>query len=117
METCIFCDIAAGTIAATFVYHDEDVIAFDDVAPQAPVHTLIVPRAHHEHLGDRVSDRLLGALFAAVPRVAEAKGIADSGYRTIVNCGPDANQTVPHLHIHVLGGRPMAHGMVCFVDE
>lgn len=117
MDDCIFCKIASGAIPATYVYQDDHVVAFDDLSPQAPVHTLVIPRSHHEHLGDGVSAELMAALFAAVPRVASAKGISDAGYRVIVNCGPDANQTVKHLHVHVMGGRSMAHGMVLFADE
>lgn len=111
-ETCIFCKIAAGEIPAKAVYEDELVFAFDDLSPQAPVHTLIIPRTHHADLADGVSDEMLAALFAAVPKVAEAKGIAHSGYRVIVNNGEDARQTVKHLHVHVVGGAPMTHGMI-----
>lgn len=117
MTDCIFCRIASGDIPAALVYEDDTVVAFDDVSPQAPVHTLIIPRVHYVHLGDDVPDTVLAALFAAVPRVAEAKGLADSGYRVIVNSGRDAAQTVQHLHVHVLGGAPMAHGMVRFAEE
>lgn len=117
MGGCIFCSIAAGDIPATLVYEDELVLAFDDLSPQAPVHTLIIPRAHHGDPGDGVDGELAAALLAAVPRVAALKGVEKSGYRTIINAGPDANQTVGHLHVHVLGGRRMAHGMVQFGDE
>lgn len=117
MDDCIFCKIAGGEVPAAFVYQDEHVVAFDDLSPQAPIHTLVIPRTHHEHLGDGVGAELLAALFSAVPKVAAAKGVADSGYRVIVNCGADANQTVKHLHVHVLGGREMAHGMVLFTGE
>lgn len=116
MEDCVFCKIARGEIPATFVYEDEHVVAFDDLSPQAPVHTLVVPRTHHTDLGDDVPAELMAAIFCAVPRVAAVKGVDESGFRVIVNAGPDANQTVPHLHVHVLGGRPMGHGMVQFQD-
>ncbi len=92
-------------------------IAFDDISPQAPVHTLVIPRCHYANLGDGVPAETLSALMSAVPLVARAKGIDESGYRVIVNNGRDANQTVPHLHIHVMGGRAMQHGMVTFVAE
>jgi histidine triad (HIT) family protein len=108
--------VARGEIPAKVVLEDEDFVAFDDIAPQAPVHTLIVPRAHYENLGDDVPPELISALMSAVPRVAEAKGIAGSGYRVIINNGHDAMQTVHHLHIHVMGGRAMAHGMVHFSE-
>jgi histidine triad (HIT) family protein len=109
--------VARGEIPARIVFEDELVVAFDDIAPQAPVHTLIVPREHYEGLGDDVPREVLCALMAAAQRVAAAKGIAESGYRVIVNNGRDAMQTVHHLHVHVLGGRAMAHGMVRFSDE
>jgi histidine triad (HIT) family protein len=109
--------VARGDIPARIVLEDEDIVAFDDIAPQAPVHTLIIPRAHHAHLGDDVPDDVLRAIFTAIPRVAEAKGVAETGYRVIINTGPDAKQTVHHLHVHVMGGRAMAHGMVHFNGE
>jgi len=116
VDDCIFCKVANGDIPATFIYEDDMVVAFDDISPQAPVHTLIIPRQHYAHLGDDVPGDVVQALFAAVPKVAQAKGISESGYRIIVNAGPDANQTVPHLHVHVMGGKPMSHGMVNFGD-
>jgi histidine triad (HIT) family protein len=114
MNDCIFCRIAAGEIPATLLYEDEYVVAFDDITPQAPVHTLIIPKRHFASLQDDVPPDVLAALFGAVRTVAELKGVGSSGYRVIVNSGPDANQTVPHLHVHVLGGRAMSHGMVDF---
>jgi histidine triad (HIT) family protein len=104
--------IARGEIPASVVYEDDLVIAFDDIAPQAPVHTLIIPRAHHATIADSVPSELLVAVMQAVPRVAEAKGVAESGYRVIVNTGPDAAQSVHHFHVHVLGGRAMSEGML-----
>jgi histidine triad (HIT) family protein len=111
---CIFCRIAAGEVPATFVYEDEHVVAFDDVSPQAPVHTLIIPRRHYDNLQDDIPAEVLAGVFGAVRQVALIKGVAASGHRVIVNSGPDANQTVRHLHVHVLGGRHMSHGMVNF---
>jgi len=116
MSECIFCKIVRGEIPAAIVYEDKDVLAFDDISPQAPVHTLVIPRAHLVDMSDGVDAGTFAALFSAVPKVAEIKGIARSGYRVIVNNGPDANQLVGHLHVHVVGGRSMAHGMVVF-DE
>ncbi|MDI6901458.1 MAG: histidine triad nucleotide-binding protein [Anaerosomatales bacterium] len=116
MAECIFCMVASGEIPANVVYEDDMVVAFDDIAPQGPVHTLIIPRTHYAHLGDDVPDELLGRLLAVVPKVAESKGIAGSGYRVIINTGKDASQTVHHLHVHVIGGKPMSHGMVNFAD-
>lgn len=117
MEECIFCKIARGDLPAKLVYADEHVVAFDDISPQAPVHALIIPRDHYVHLGDGVPPAILCALLAAVAPVARAKGIEDSGYRVIVNCGSDASQSVSHLHVHVLGGRKMSHGMIRFSGE
>lgn len=116
MSECIFCMIAAGEIPAKTVIEDEFVIAFDDIAPQAPVHTLIVPRTHYADLSDNVPAEVHNALLAMVPRIAEVKGIAESGYRVIINTGPDAQQSVQHLHVHVLGGARMTPGMVEFTE-
>lgn len=114
---CIFCRIATGDVPARIVYCDDDVVAFEDTSPQAPVHVLVIPREHYEHLGDGIPDDMLASLFSAVPKVAVVQGIAHSGYRTIINAGSDAGQTVPHLHVHVLGGGHMSHGMVRFVER
>ena len=104
MSDCIFCKIANHEIEAAVVYEDDDVMAFEDVNPQLPVHTLIVPKKHYAHIGNQVPERLLGKLFAAVSRVAQLKDLEERGYRIVVNTGEDARQTVHHLHIHVLGG-------------
>jgi histidine triad (HIT) family protein len=117
MDDCIFCKMAAGEIPVKAVYETDNVLAFDDISPQAPVHTLVIPRKHYRNLSDNVPADLLGELFSAVNEVAKIKGVAESGYRVIVNNGPDANQTVPHLHVHVMGGRSMSHGMVAFNAE
>ena len=117
MDDCIFCKIASGEIPSTPVYENDDVMAFDDLSPQAPVHTLVIPKAHYRNLSDDVPADVLAALFSAVAEVARIKGIAESGYRVIVNNGPDANQTVQHLHVHILGGHSMSHGMVAFAQE
>ena len=110
MDDCIFCKIAAGEIPATVVYEDERVLAFEDLNPQMPVHALIIPKEHYANIGDGVPDDLMGHVFNTVKKVAEIKGIADSGYRVIVNTGSDAQQTAHHLHVHVLGGAPMNSG-------
>lgn len=114
MEACIFCMIVRGEIPSQRVYEDDWVIAFDDITPQAPVHTLVVPKEHHEHMGDAVGLELMGRIFSAVPEVARIKGVDESGYRLVVNNGPDAGQTVGHLHLHIMGGKKMSHGMVSF---
>ena len=112
MEDCIFCKIANHEIESTIFYEDDAVVAFDDLNPQAPVHCLIVPKKHYDDIGDGVSPEALGAVFAAVPKVAAMKGLSEKGYRTIVNTGADAGQTVKHLHVHVIGGITMAEKML-----
>lgn len=117
VEGCIFCMIASGELASKKVCETDTIIAFDDIAPQAPVHTLVVSKHHYDHLSDGVPGDVLAHLFAAVPEIAKLKGIDQTGYRVIVNSGRDANQTVAHLHVHILGGRRMSHGMVKFDGE
>ncbi|MDX9767534.1 MAG: histidine triad nucleotide-binding protein [Ectothiorhodospiraceae bacterium] len=109
MTDCIFCRIAAGEIPANIVYQDEDVLAFRDLNPQAPVHVLIIPRRHIATLNDIVPEdvQLLGRLLLAAKMVAEQEGLAEAGYRTVVNCNADGGQTVFHVHVHLLGGRSM----------
>lgn len=109
-EDCLFCKIVAGEIPSTKVYEDEDVLAFEDVNPQMPCHTLIVPKNHYDNLAEGIPAEELGKLFSAVKKVAEAKGIAESGFRVIVNNGDDAQQVVRHVHVHVLGGASMNSG-------
>lgn len=109
-EDCLFCKIVAGEIPCTKVYEDDSVLAFEDVNPQMPCHTLIVPKDHYDNIGDGVPEDTLGKVFATVRKVADAKGIAESGYRVIVNTNDDAMQTVHHLHAHVLGGAKMNAG-------
>jgi len=104
MSDCLFCKIAQHEIEATVVYEDDVVIAFEDVNPQLPIHTLIIPKEHFAHIGDDVPEETLGRLFATVGKVAELKGVSDRGYRVVVNTGEDGRQSVHHLHIHVLGG-------------
>ena len=93
MADCIFCKIAAGEVPATVVYEDDMVIAFDDLSPMMPVHTLIIPKEHHANIGDDVPDELMGHLFNTVKKVAQIKEISESGYRVIVNTGDDAQQS------------------------
>ena len=99
-EDCLFCKIVAGEIPSAKVY----------VNPQMPVHTLIVPKNHYDNIGDGIPDDEMGYLFNTVKKVAELKGIAESGYRVIVNTNDDAQQSVHHIHVHVLGGAPMNSG-------
>lgn len=106
-ENCIFCKIGAGEIPTSKAYEDENVIAFDDMEPLMPVHTLIIPKEHYANIGDNVPEEVLGHVFGAVKKVAEIKGLSERGYRLLVNTGEDASQSVKHLHVHVLGGGHM----------
>jgi histidine triad (HIT) family protein len=109
MTDTIFGKIARGEIPADLVYEDEYLVAFRDISPQAPVHILIIPRKTIPTLNDAGPEdaELIGKLFLAAARVARESGIAERGYRTVVNCNAAAGQTVFHLHLHVLGGRPL----------
>lgn len=109
MENCLFCKIVAGEIPSTKVYEDENVYAFRDIAPQAPTHVLVVPKKHISGWYDAKdeSDAALAGLMRAAATVAKMENIVDSGFRVVSNCGKDAQQTVAHLHLHVLGGREM----------
>jgi histidine triad (HIT) family protein len=106
---CLFCAIAAAEIPATIVSSNERTIAFRDINPQAPVHVLVIPRAHHANVAELAAaeESLLAAIVAHAHEVAVAEGIAEGGYRIVFNTGADAGQTVQHVHAHVLGGRPM----------
>ncbi len=106
---CIFCKIINGEIPCTEVYRDEHVIAFKDIHPKAPVHVLVVPLKHIESVNNLEDEHaeLGGRILLTARKVAEKEGIADSGYRLIVNCGLHGGQEVPHLHLHVLGGKPI----------
>jgi histidine triad (HIT) family protein len=108
--SCLFCRIAAGELPARIVHQDDEVVAFHDVNPQAPVHVLIVPRAHVATLNDLdpAHDALVGAMVRRAAAIARDLGIDQRGYRTVFNCNREAGQSVFHVHLHLLGGRPMA---------
>jgi len=107
---CLFCRIVAGEIPADVVHSSELAVAFRDLNPQAPVHVLVVPRRHIDNAGVLESGdaEALAGVFEAARHVAEAQGVAESGYRLVFNVGEDALNSVPHLHLHVLGGRRLA---------
>lgn len=105
---CIFCKIVRGEIPAEIVAENDSAIAFRDLEPQAPVHVLVVPREHVDSLGDAYDPIILGDVMRLSADVARREGVADEGYRTVINTGRDGGQTVDHLHVHVLGGRRMA---------
>ncbi len=106
-EPCIFCRIARGEIHAQMVANSKDIAAFRDLNPQAPVHILIIPKKHVTSLDDVSDSDLLGRMMALAAAIARQEKIAKSGYRTVINTGPDGGQSVDHLHIHLLGGRAM----------
>ena len=110
MDDCLFCKIIAGKIPGAIVHEDESVVAFDDVNPQAPVHILIVPRKHIPSTNDLATEdaSLVGHIHLVAGELAHKKGISESGYRLVCNCGPDAGQAVGHFHFHLLGGRAMS---------
>ena len=109
MADCIFCKIAAKEIPSTIVAETETWVAFRDINPQAPTHILIIPRKHLERLADATPEdrELLGELLLAAREVARKEGLDREGYRVVINNGPFAGQSVYHLHVHVLGGRPL----------
>jgi len=106
---CLFCRIAAGEIPATLIHADELVVAFPDIAPRAPTHILLVPRRHIVSAAvlSEADSPTVGRLFAVAAQVAREAGVADAGYRLVTNVGRAAGQTVGHLHVHLMGGRPM----------
>ncbi|HNK63431.1 MAG TPA: histidine triad nucleotide-binding protein [Anaerolineales bacterium] len=113
MSDCIFCKIISGDIPSTNVYRDEQVTAFRDINPAAPIHILIVPNKHIDSVNVLIVDDepLIGHLFTVAKELAAKEGIADNGYRLIVNTGHEAGQTVLHVHLHLLGGGSMKHPM------
>lgn len=111
MCDCIFCKIASHEIPSTVVYEDDQVIAFDDLNPQAPVHTLVIPKKHYRDIADNVPAETMGAMAHAIQEVAKAKGLED-GFRVISNKGANAGQTVMHFHMHVLGGRNLGENLI-----
>ena len=113
MEDCLFCKIVNKEAKADIVYEDTEVVAFKDIDPAAPVHLLVVPRRHiSTHIEMQQEDEpLMGKLHSVANDLARAFGIDQSGYRLVINCGQDAGQAVYHLHMHVLGGKPLQHNL------
>ena len=107
---CVFCQIIAGKIPGDIVYQDEEVIAFRDINPQAPVHLLIIPREHIASLVQLGEEDipLMARIVSVANQLAKKEGISESGYRLAVNCGQQGGQLVPHLHLHLLGGRQLS---------
>ena len=106
---CLFCKIVAGDIPSTKVYEDEKILAFRDIAPQAPTHILVIPKAHIASVAEITTENadVIAHIFTVIPQIAAAEGLT-GGYRVVSNCGDDAGQTVHHLHFHILGGKTLS---------
>ena len=109
MSNCLFCKIIAGEIPSTKVYEDDQVLAFRDIAPQAPTHILVIPKVHIASVAEITPENsgVVAHIFQVIPQIAKAEGL-ENGYRVVSNCGEDAGQTVHHLHFHILGGEKLA---------
>lgn len=109
MSNCLFCKMAAGEIKPAIVYENDDVLAFKDINPQAPVHLLVIPRTHVSTINDLTEEHahLIGKLALAAKTIANQMGFAAAGYRAVMNCNGDGGQSVFHIHMHVLAGRPL----------
>ena len=114
MEDCIFCKIIKKEIPSTIIYEDDKVIAFNDVNPAAPIHILVVPKKHIETLLDVTDEdnELISYVYQVINKIAKEKGLANNGFRVIVNCGKDSGQEVMHIHFHVLGGKKLGDKIV-----
>ncbi len=112
MENCLFCKIVAGDIPSTKVYEDEKVLAFRDIAPMAPTHILVIPKQHIGSVNEVTAENaaIVAHIFTVIPTIAAAEKL-ENGYRVVSNCGPDAGQTVHHLHFHILGGKQLSTEM------
>ena len=106
---CLFCKIVAGDIPSTKVYEDETILAFRDIAPMAPTHILVIPKEHIPSVDGITAENsgVVAHIFEVIPQIAQVEGL-ENGYRVVSNCGPDAGQSVPHLHFHILGGKQLA---------
>ena len=107
MADCLFCKMVAGEIKPDVVYEDEELLAFRDINPRAPVHILVIPKTHIATLNDLNEASLAGKLLLTVANIAKQEGLAEDGYRTVINCNNHGGQEVFHLHLHLLGGRQL----------
>ena len=109
MTDCLFCKMVSGEIQPDVVFEDDDVLAFRDVTPQAPVHVLVIPKSHIATTNELTPEHagLVGKMVLAARQIAADEGIAEPGYRMVMNCNPEAGQSVYHIHLHMMGGRPM----------
>ena len=110
MADCLFCKMVSGEIKPDIVFEDDEVLAFRDVNPQAPMHVLVIPKTHIPTVNDLTPEHtgLVGRMYLAAQKIAADEGVAEPGYRLVMNCNSEAGQSVYHIHLHVLGGRPMA---------
>ena len=106
MEDCLFCKIIKGEIPSSKVYEDDEILAFNDINPAAPIHILVIPKKHIASLAhmEKEDEVIVGKIYGVINKIAEEQGFKDNGYRVIVNCGKDAGQEVMHLHFHILAG-------------
>ncbi len=109
MEECLFCKIIKGEIPSNKVYEDEEVLAFYDITPQAPIHILVIPKKHITSLAylEKEDETLIGKIYSVINKIAEEKGFKQDGYRVVTNCGKNGGQTVMHLHFHILAGKEL----------
>ena len=107
MKDCLFCKIIKGEISANKVYEDEEILAFHDIKPAAPIHILVIPKKHITSLAhmEKEDEAIIGKIYGVINKIAEDKGFKEEGYRVVVNCGKNGGQTVMHLHFHILAGR------------
>ena len=114
MENCIFCKIINGEIPSNKVYEDDEILAFKDINPVAPVHILVIPKKHINSLNEikEEDEKLIGKIFTTIKQIAKEQGIAENGYRIVNNCGEDGGQEVKHLHFHILGGKKLGTKIV-----
>lgn len=114
MEDCLFCKIIDGKIPSTKVYEDEEILAFRDINPAAPIHILVIPKKHIESLAhlEKEDEALVGKIYGVINKIADEEGFKDNGYRVIVNCGEDGGQEVLHLHFHLLAGKKLGEKIV-----
>ena len=114
MEDCIFCKIVNGEIPSKKVYEDEDILAFHDIDPAAPIHILVIPKKHIATLSDLKTEdeALVGKIFTTINKIAEKEGFKENGFRVIANCGKDGGQEVMHIHFHILGGKVLGNKIV-----
>lgn len=114
MEDCLFCKIVKGEIPSTKVYEDDEILAFEDINPAAPIHILLIPKKHITSLAhlQKEDEALVGKIYTVMNKIAEEKGFKEDGYRVIVNCGKNGGQEVMHLHFHLLAGKQLGEKIV-----